>query len=293
MSRFKSLALCRACLTILIFTTFFTHAYPQVRTDNQSLARVSPEHFLNGDFRERLRPRAKELLDYVERAYGKEVRVKVMKGWDRHIIGESWLGEDGVPEIRLNASTGCTEVCFVHELFHLKLKAGGYPAILLRSELTGSERAYYENAARLVREALQHRAFYPEMRSMGLAPEAMERDALKQIVRDDRDEGVKVAPDEISMALYYFRACLEVEDRELISELEELYEKRQLVWALETGKRLVRLAGESGPQTPEEEIALLIRCLNILFFDKVGFEVRDRVKRFDIENVTVIHIIPR
>jgi hypothetical protein len=237
-----------------------------------------------------LGPQAKQLLAYVERSYGREVRVRVINGWDNHLIGESSLEEDGAPEIRLNASTGRTEVCAVHELFHLKLKAEGYPAIVLRGDLTESERAYFENAACIIRETLQHRAFYPEMRRMGFTPEAMQRDRLKQMMKEDRAEGVNIAPDEVSMALHYFKACLEVEDRKLISQIEKSYEKRQFIWGLETGKMLVRLAKEFKPQGPEKEIGLLIACLDVLFSDKVSFGVQRWLKRFDIENVAVIQI---
>ncbi|HET9529239.1 MAG TPA: hypothetical protein VFQ92_02735 [Blastocatellia bacterium] len=248
---------------------------------------------MNGAFREKLRPQARELLDHVERSYGREVRVKVMHDWDSYLIGESFLEEDGVPEVRLNASSGCTEVCIVHELFHLKLKAEGYPAIIIKSDLTGSQRNYIESAAKVVRETMQHRAFYPEMRRMGLTPEAAQADLLKQRIKEGRNERISISPDEVSLALDYFRACLEIEDPELISQIERLYEKKQFVWSLETGKRLVSLADQSSPRRPEEEIALLIRCLGILFPGKVDFEVQEWLKRFDIENVAVIGVLSR
>jgi len=293
MSLNKPSALRQVCVTILFSATFFSHVYSQVPTDKQYLVRPSTERFLNGAFREMLRPQARQLLADVEKSYGREVRVKVMSDWENHLIGESSLEEDGTPEIRLNASTGRTEVCAVHELFHLKLKAEGYPAIILTGDLTESHRAYFANAASVIRETLQHRAFYPEMRRMGFTPEAMQRVLLKRVMKGDRDDGVNVAPDEVSLALYYFKACLEVEDRELISHIEKTYEKKQFIWGLETGKMLVGLAREYKSQSPEEEIGLLIRCLNALFSDKVSFGVRRWLRRFDIENVAVIEIIPR
>ncbi|HSE99206.1 MAG TPA: hypothetical protein VLD57_13135 [Blastocatellia bacterium] len=293
MALYKRSILSRACVTILVLATFLSHVYSQIQTNNRSLFRLSPEHSLNGAFREMLRPQAKQLLDQVERSYGREVRVKIINNANPYLIGESLLEEDGVPEVRLNASTGCREVCIVHELFHLKLKAEGYPAIIITAGLSESQRSYFENVARVVRETIQHRAFYPEMRSMGLSPEARQVSLLRQRIKDDRNERISVAPDQVLSALDYFIACLEAEDQELISQIESFYQKKQLIWALETGKRLVSLVNQSSPQTPEEKIELVIRCLGALFPAKVSFEVRSWLKRFDIENIVVIEVLSR
>jgi hypothetical protein len=75
----------------------------------------------------KLRPAAVELLDAVERLCGKPVSVVFRNDLREGILGYSYTKEDGTPTMIIVSGSGQTEENVVHELYHLKMLAEGYP----------------------------------------------------------------------------------------------------------------------------------------------------------------------
>jgi hypothetical protein len=71
-----------------------------------------------------------ELLDAVERLRGKPVSVVFRNDLREGILGYSYTKEDGTPTMIIVPGSGQTEENVVHELYHLKMLAEGYPLLI-------------------------------------------------------------------------------------------------------------------------------------------------------------------
>ena len=73
-----------------------------------------------------LRPGAVNLLEEIERSFGKQVVERFTE--EPSVFANNGIGPDGTPFVAINKSKTIDEGIIVHELFHLKLKALGFPS---------------------------------------------------------------------------------------------------------------------------------------------------------------------
>ena len=209
-----------------------------------------------------LRPQALALLAEVEEKYAKKVVTEAIRGWKPTDHGTASVTKDGTPVIQLSAATGGTEATVVHELFHLKLKADGFPAtryILATNIENKQNREFLAAVDLMLFETIEHWIFYPEMRAMGIDP-SPELTA----VAESGDYKTLDQNDFRKLALYYLRANLLIEDQAILSVMTEWYHDNQRA-ALGAAGRLMAIVKDSNPKTPKEEIVTYTKCYNFLF----------------------------
>lgn len=224
----------------------------------------------------RLSPTGVQLLREVEKAYGKSIRQLSAPGAAAYEAGAAGVESDGTPVISLNDSTGKREEVVVHELFHLKLFAEGFyevqfvPAGGLNKDALGqlSNTVLYP----AIVSQVDHVAFYPRMRRMGLDPvfdqRAFWEEALKGAPADGDAGAAKVA-----WALYYFRAVTQIEDRPLLGRITAFYERTGRGEALTLGRQLESLYRKAQPLNPDSALRLNVEICNLLFGGAIQFSV--------------------
>lgn len=169
----------------------------------------------------RLRPAAARLLKEVEQHYGRPVREELVHDWEPNRVGEARVSKDGTPIIRMNAGARFVEVDVVHELLHLKWRAMGFESPELSGPLARANAHYFQYVAFSLFDPLVHKLFYPAMRKMGFEPNAAQREAIKQAIRNDRIENIAPPTAQEFLALYYFQASLELGKDRLVSDLAQ------------------------------------------------------------------------
>jgi hypothetical protein len=160
---------------------------------------------------------ATKLLNQVENLYKNPVYEKLGKDLSTDTSGFADTDKDGTPIITINPQIGRTEENIVHELFHLKMQAQGYPLFDFDAppQVMQKNRAYFDEMRQKIYDPLTHRIFFPEMRRMGLDPDAH----IRAQYRENRKSSEK--PSEDFLALYYFRLALELDDQSLLSEIAQ------------------------------------------------------------------------
>src|SRR5437773_5736634 len=98
-------------------------------------------------------------------------------------FGVASVSLEGAPVVLLD-ETGRNETTLVHELFHLKLTAEGYPTF--ESHIDKALKPDpIKHVMLIVSNSLEHRVFYPEMRTMGLDPDRLVRAELENLMSGD------------------------------------------------------------------------------------------------------------
>src|SRR6266849_3716121 len=97
--------------------------------------------------------------------------------------GKSEVGPDGIPTIHVERDHGKALDVIVHEVYHLKLKGQGYPAVFWlypKAMDTRANRAAFAQVAEQVHDPIEHYMFYDAIRAWGINPgEAFERRTAK------------------------------------------------------------------------------------------------------------------
>jgi hypothetical protein len=203
--------------------------------------------------------KAKSLLAEVEEVFGKPVREEWLKAEDGlgAMAGESKVDDDGTPVILLNPANGGKLDVIVHELYHFKLRAEGYPIVrwLYPSYMdTEANRAAFSQLEVQLYDPILHYIFYGEVRSWGINPGETFENRTKQALRENALAAVFTNMDQAAIALYYFKIELEVNDPVLIQRLQQLLERKQKQSGMAFGKRLSQIVIDSNPRSPKAAI---------------------------------------
>ncbi|HYR60694.1 MAG TPA: hypothetical protein VEM37_04995 [Nitrospiraceae bacterium] len=216
---------------------------------------------------------ARSLLAEVEQLFETQVREEWLDETDG-MSGKSKVDDDGTPIIKINPAHGRTLDVIVHELYHLKLRARGYPDLkwLFPQEMnTEANRAAFNQLAVQLRDPIEHYIFYDDVRAWGLNPGESFEKLTKQALAANTLVATFETMDNEAVGLYYFKIRLEVADTVLVQRLTELLEHKKKQSGIEFGKRLSQIVIDANPRSPEEEIKTLVDCLNALYERKLFF----------------------
>ena len=235
------------------------------------------------------------LLEEVEKLHGKRVQ---LQNTTKHDVGNSRTEPDGTPILQLNPSIYSKselrqEAAVVHELFHLKMKANGYPFVGFEpTALYEANAAFFDEMNLLVFSTIEHMIFYPQMRKMGLDPSTEFEEYFLQL--DQRGDG-PTPPNDRQRAVFFMKAALEFTDRKLVEKLEQWYETHQWSKALAAGKDLAKTVTNSQLSSPDDEIHIFVRCMNILVGDMAKFSLVKWEERYYgsvVARVGVVRVVP-
>lgn len=225
-----------------------------------------------------LRGEARMLWAEIEEHYKRPVRELLLDdlGYS-YYAGLADVDPDGTPVVKLRSTNRVTEEIIVHELYHLKFYAEGYPVIRLEYPTAWKEEREQARVRFIVAQiydTIEHRIFYPRMRAMGLAPD----DTLKSSIEfdlegDRRGEDVPGLTRREALAIEYFQAALLLGDERLLARLTNHYRSRGWDRALDTGRAMAELVRRSQPSTPNEAVTTLMRCLALMERATNGYEI--------------------
>jgi len=191
----------RVAVTALVFATALNSGQAQKKEE-------TPKSL----FGVRLNREALALLKEIDEVFS----VPVREAWvddPKVMSGKSWISDDGTPTIQINRANGKTLDVIVHELYHLKLKGEGYPAVDWRYPIamdTEENRAAFAQLAEQVHDPIEHYMFYDAIRRWDINPGgAFERQTDNKL-RDGSLQATFATMDRGAVALYYFKIRLEV-----------------------------------------------------------------------------------
>jgi hypothetical protein len=210
-----------------------------------------------------LRPESADLLAEVERLYGKPVDFAETT---KAAVGDSGVYRDGTPYIEINPvmyrrGRLRQEAVIAHELFHLKMKADGYPIVRIEREGTSpDEYQFLLETVRLVFDPIEHHLFAAQMREMGLDPDAEVEDHFREL---DPDQSTAGFTNSYQRAMTFMRVTLEC-TRETATRIERLYKLKGWGAPLETGKKMAELVYSHKQYSPDDEVDVYLKCLGRL-----------------------------
>ena len=125
--------------------------------------------------------------------------------------GKSKLAADGAPTVLIQPDHGKTPDVIVHELYHLKLKANGYPAILWLFPKDMDVPANHKAFAQLeeqVHDPIEHHLFYDTIRAWGINPGQAFEIRTAKMLNEGKPNKTFAGMDRGAIALYYFKVRL-------------------------------------------------------------------------------------
>ena len=136
-----------------------------------------------------IRSDATALVAQVRRVYGSDVVCKPVDNLPEY--ARVLVDNSGVPTIEYHSARALDECIVIHELFHLKYFAEGFPEYSWAAPQLGSENELFLDRMRdCIRNGLEHALFFPEMIRMGFdAYSGRSRSAFRGDV--DHDSGLK------------------------------------------------------------------------------------------------------
>ena len=231
-----------------------------------------------------LSPDAASLKTEVERSFTKTIREErldedIFLSPAASLQAQSSIEPDGTPVVRINTSRGVTERTIVHELFHLKLRAEGFPSPVFDRRQPEVANLNIESLWNMLRDPIEHAIFFPKMRELGYDPDADVRADLEKAMRDGDFADPAPLSKQDFLTLLYFKALLEVTDTELLSRLNGWYSAKGWTRAIEIAEKLKQAVTDSPLQTRQQQIDAIVGCLNILFEDSFAFSFRRWITR--------------
>jgi hypothetical protein len=211
-----------------------------------------------------LGPQAGRLRGEVEALYGRRVLEVRPPAAGSHQEAESGLTQGGAPYVQLNSNVPPTEELIVHELYHLKLSATGFPYVFTEFP-SAFPRAVCGDIHFFVAEVydmIEHTIFYPRMLAMGIRPDG----------RHQRDVGLAMTygyrygekPRVAMQALYLTQSALLIDDDELLDRFRHHYELSHWNDAIDVSGTLVSMVRSDRPATPQDAVTTLVGCLNAM-----------------------------
>jgi len=229
-----------------------------------------------------LRGSASHLLAEIEDRYG----ARVQEAWVDTLTPSNRLAEadvlaDGSPIIRVVRSfskqtPASLEETLVHELFHLRLIADGFPALDLSIDYgsvvpDAHMRRVNEQVTRTIQVSLWdpilHFIFYPEMRGMGFDPSFVNTEEFLTRRRKNDLSGLETHTDQLQ---YYYNAALEFGDRAEAALLSQWYKERGWAASAEEGAAIARLVTSAHPTSPHDAVEVLARVVERVNTGKVN-----------------------
>lgn len=270
-----------------------------ISTQCEGVSQIPQLHASEGRrlFRVILGSPAAALLEEVERSYGKQVREEETDKFPSNTFGESKIDQEGTPVITINPSRGRTERNIVHELYHLKLKAEGFPTFKVRYvpvQPSPESRQVLSVLIPRFNEIIQHWIFYPEMRKMRLDPAADLKSDFERDIKMNKFPNMD-NPDGINLSLLYWKATLELNDPKLLDRIEEWYKRKGWNASLAVGKMLQQIVSSAVPRRADEAVNVLLRCLNAFFEGEFRFELEGWDKEMRgafVQHIAIIRILP-
>ena len=186
--------------------------------------------------------------------------------------GNSEVDSDGTPVVRINPAQGRKLDVIVHELYHFKLRAQGYPALVWsfpKNMDTEATQAVIKQLTEQLYDPILHYVFYPEVRDWGINPGETFEEQIKQAL-EDNSLAALFTSDQKAVGLFYYKIRLEVNDAALVHRIEDVLVRKQT--GIEFGKRLSQIVLNANPGSPEASIKTLVACLNILYEGEFHFK---------------------
>lgn len=211
-----------------------------------------------------LGPQAGGLRDEVEALYGRSVLEVRPLATGSHQEAESGLTPDGAPYVQLNPNVPPTEELIVHELFHLKLSATGFPYVFTEfpAAFPRGRCGDIHFFVAEVNDMIEHTIFYPRMLAMGIRPDGRHRRDVGLAMTHGYRYGEK--PRGALQALYLAQAVLLINDDELLDRFKRHYELSKWNDGLDVSETLVRVIAVNRPATPQAAVTTLVGCLNAM-----------------------------
>jgi len=207
-----------------------------------------------------------ELKSDVEKTFNKQVRDEWYK--DMTANTAALITADGTPTVRCNpARRNLNEETIVHELYHLKLRAAGFPTIEFKGIEPNISRWINEN----LYDAIQDWIIYPQLRKLGYSPDANSKRDVERVIAQNKFTDEPLPPSDI--VFRYFRVALESSDPLLVDRFGEWYQRRNWSAHLKNGRNLVQLIKNANPVTAEQSIQSLIELANLFFGPYLTFQV--------------------
>jgi len=220
--------------------------------------------------------KAAALLEEVEQLFGHELREELTDD-PEGMSGRSKVDHDGVPTISVDRYHGKQIDVIVHELYHLKLRAQGYPTIFWlypRGMNNAASRAGTAQLAAQVHDPIEHYLFYETVRSWGINPgETFEKHTAKMLA-DDSLAALYRAMDDDAAALYYFKVRLEVADSPLLHNIQQALRSAGKESSIEFGEKLSELVIDAKPNSPRKAMEATIDVLNMFYKGRFIFAQR-------------------
>ena len=207
-----------------------------------------------------LSPPSLTLFQDVENRLGKKVRCETHLEFG--ILGASDVAPDGTPQIVLDTYEGRTEENLVHELFHLQLRAKGFPQHLEVKSPRIANRELPQQVAEQLGSLIEHRLFYPQIRRMGFDPSLQYRKALEASMAQEKLYGTLPAE---KRTVSFAEISLLIHDPALTRRVEEWYARHGWTDQLTRGKKLTHYLMNFNPDTPEKKRTAVSDCLEIVF----------------------------
>lgn len=220
-----------------------------------------------------LRPASAHLLHYVEHRFAKPVRCELATNLAQSegARANERLDVDGTPVVRLDSGSGRTETEVVHELFHLQLRALGFPqdfAITVPPSIDGN---ILQLAARDISAMLEHRLFYPKMRQMGLDPTKAYRDEVENHIAHERPPSYSSRYPQL-LVIDYATVLLVINDPPLTRRMRMWYAQHGWQDALRRGRNLANYILRLNPDTPPKMRTALSESLKTVFNDTIEIQ---------------------
>jgi len=256
-------------LILFLIGIGFCESYGQDKKERDSLFGVT------------LTGHAQAILKKVEQIYEKEVREEWMPVSSSQ-AGNSKVGDDGAPIIYIHPSTGRNVSTIVHELYHFVQRAEGYPAIMWLMPVTmdtkENQLAFHQLAQQLY-DPILHYAFFDTLISLNIRPNEPFELGTRQVLQNGTLDSIFETMDKRAIALYYFKARLELKDAALLEQIVVLLNIKNKDEGLALGQKIAHLVLDSTPLNPKESVGILVQCLNLIYEAQFDFKQREWTSR--------------
>ena len=237
----------------------------------------------------KLRPTSALILNSVEKLYQKPVYIVFRDDLGEGVAGYS---DTRAPVLGIARGEGQNEENVIHELFHLKMQAEGYP--LFDFEMSAPQPVLrgdmYKTFRELIYDPITHAIFYPKMREMGLDPDANTRAQLIRNRVRAKQPGIAL-PSKEWRATYLMKISLETRDSESKVAVERWYEEKGWDWPITRGKALFQIVATAS--TDSAALAtVVVSCFNELFGELAEFRVA-RAERRKYGSATKVYVVIR
>lgn len=204
-----------------------------------------------------------KLFNEVERLYGRSVSV-VWSDTKKGTLGVSEVSKDGTPVIVIQRGIQDPATTLLHELFHLKERFHGIPAVIrpenmkaLRAHITVAQLA---ELFALVKDTIAHTRFYSDMRAMGYAPTAAFTSALPQQIVSFRQ--AQTPESHIRRTLMLIQAHLESDDQQLVDVLKRDISAAGGTIAVAEAEELAGFIRDNKPTSVDEFVTVFVKVTN-------------------------------